>query len=710
MARSHTDSDSGINNKLLFIALIIIVILSLIASVGLTIHHIHYRSDLIKKTKTDLWSMTVEAVEEIEATLTDTMRAADDFADELTAARPTDEDMLRRLRELVKSRQRFHGAAVSFRPYGHDPVRRLHAPYYKKSFQDETLKLVMVEDVYDYTEPEHEWYVLPMAQGSCWTQPYWGKAGQTFMLSYSSVFYESDAAGQTGPPLGVVTIDISMDGIKKLINSLDLGPGGFGALVSRKGVYIHHPNREYIISQKNLFATAKKKKDNNLLLIAQKAAKGESAILELTDEATGQESWLAITPIPATGWSLQNTFFKDDVQLNIKVLRRQLMCIVLAYLLFLSASLALFFRLHRRSAQRIRAASLTCSILTALATGLIWIIALSFHSAEKSDGVRLFNDTTLHKFMNRRMIRAKQQHVKPPIFVPTGIYVESMKFFSADDIRLTGYIRQKFDSSFPADAEKKLRISKATNVSIKEVRRRIRDRAEFITYRFEADIRKNFSHEKYPLERECIQVRIVADESKHNIVLTPDLDAHSLRGSRLLPGIAEDAFLPGWKLTAAFYELSHNDPRTTFGHNHAEASGARAELCYNILVRRNIADAFISNLTPLFFVSIMLFFLLLLSTRLEAGKIFNICMAVFFVIVFSHIDIRRKICAARIFYFECFYFVTYGAILYVTLNTVSVLLRTNQPLLRYKKNLIAATLYWPIIQGSILLVTISYFY
>ena len=52
----------------------------------------------------------------------------------------------------------------------------------------------------------------------------------------------------------------------------------------------------------------------------------------------------------------------------------------------------------------------------------------------------------------------------------------------------------------------------------------------------------------------------------------------------------------------------------------------------------------------------------MVSGTLEYGRALSICVGMFFVIVFSHIDLRQRLAAQEIFYPEYFYFTIYAAI------------------------------------------------
>jgi len=195
----------------------------------------------------------------IENILNKTMNNADALADSLSHSKFTQKLLLNRLENIIKNNPEFYGATISFCPFGYDPGRRLYAPYFcRNSESDGDIKLSQIENTYDYTieAPEHNWYLNPLKNKKCWSEPYWGPAGRTYMVTYSSAFYRYDSIIAKKVPLGVVAIDISLDCIKNIIEKTDLGPGGFGALVSGNGTYLYHPDKDYVISHKTLLQVA----------------------------------------------------------------------------------------------------------------------------------------------------------------------------------------------------------------------------------------------------------------------------------------------------------------------------------------------------------------------------------------------------------------------------------------------------------------------
>ncbi|MFW2372656.1 MAG: hypothetical protein ACN4GM_05995 [Gammaproteobacteria bacterium] len=250
-------ADNAYKNNTVFLMLLIFSVLSCLAAAALIYHHIDYRRDIVTETKASLQALTLKATQDIEAILSQTMNDADTVAEGLTRGKLSSSQALQRLKTLVQDNPKYYGGAMAYRPFGYKPERRLYAPYYKKSGVDGQLEFVQIETVYDYTLPEFDWYGLPMQEDSRWGEPYWGPAGKTYMVTYSSVFYEHDPKSGKQTPLGVVTIDISMGQIKKIIEDIDLGPSGFGALISLEGIYLYHPNTEYVVSQKSIIQVAR---------------------------------------------------------------------------------------------------------------------------------------------------------------------------------------------------------------------------------------------------------------------------------------------------------------------------------------------------------------------------------------------------------------------------------------------------------------------
>jgi hypothetical protein len=679
--------------------------------------HTSYKADIIESTKANLLSLTGEAVQSIDAILREAMNDVDSTAAELSAGKLSKDSALERMRNALDRNPRFYGSTVTYRPFGFDPKRRLYSCYLvKKSGRTEYVQL---DSVYDYTKSEYDWFGPALEGGPLWTQPYYDDAAGTYMVTYSAPFYENAGASSRRAALGVVTVDISMDNIRRIIETLNLGPMGFGALVSQKGVYLYHPNSELVLQRKNLAQVAKEQGDVDRLVLAERAQRKEKGIMDHRSTTTGLTSWLIYAPIPSTGWSLQNTFVKDDLPWDVDRLRRQLITMTIALLVFAIPAIALVIRAYDGSSARLWSLSVLAALLLISGIGRIWSISLEYDSRGNGEGVRISDRATLSNLMNAYLRSCTERHTEPPVFIPTGIFIESASFPSASDFSVTGYLWQKYTLGVHDGLTRGFTVSDATSLNVTENYREKEGNTEVVRWYFNCSVRQRVDHAKYPLEQQKISLRIQHKDLNHNVVLVPDLGAYKLMNPTSLPGLEQGLNLPGWQLTQSFFELRNKRYDTNFGLERSLAKENFPALYFSITIRRVFVDAFISNLTPLIIVTILLFTLLMIAIKDErlvgfmqagSGRVLNICVAMFFVIAFAHIDIRRRIAAEEVFYLEYFYFLIYVTMLWISINSVLFAMGKNIRLIQYRENLISKLLFWPFLLGLMFAITVFAFY
>jgi uncharacterized membrane protein len=142
-------------------------------------------------------------------------------------------------------------------------------------------------------------------------------------------------------------------------------------------------------------------------------------------------------------------------------------------------------------------------------------------------------------------------------------------------------------------------------------------------------------------------------------------------------------------------------------------------LRFNVVVKKHFLDSFVSNQFPLIVVSIMLFALVVTTTSEEklmdkmkttAGMALSMSSALIFIVVFSHIGLRRIVVSDDIFYLEYFYFVMYVAILTVALVSIVHALQGKHELLHYRDIHLVRLLYWPVIFATLFAFTLGVFY
>ncbi|MCT4621089.1 MAG: methyl-accepting chemotaxis protein [Marinisporobacter sp.] len=92
---------------------------------------------------------------------------------------------------------------------------------------------------------EMDWYQLGKTSGNFdWTEPYLEEAtGRTLISGVKKLKNGEDEY------IGVAGMDFHLKKIESIMEKIELKEGGFSFLVSNKGTYIYHPNKEYTLKK-----------------------------------------------------------------------------------------------------------------------------------------------------------------------------------------------------------------------------------------------------------------------------------------------------------------------------------------------------------------------------------------------------------------------------------------------------------------------------
>jgi hypothetical protein len=706
-----TERGSVLGQRIIFWTLLVVCAVSMVTFGDLLWQFIGTSQRALEDKRAELRTVTSDSVREIDTLLLEAMTVADRLAmdiSNLPDAEVATGPLLTRLRETLSDR-RFYGSAITFAPYAYDPERRLYSVYYSRETPGAALEFSQVDEAYDYTTDDYDWYVVPMAEGNRWNEPYFDEGSETSMTTYSSVFTRPDP--ETGEPrrAGVVTVDLSMNEIRRLIEGLDLGPSGFGALTTREGTYLHHPREDYVVERRTLLQVAEEQNDPDRVLMAAAALRGEAGVLNHVSTTTGQESWLIFETVPTSGWSLQNTFIQLDV-VELQNPRQQIILILTALLVFSMTLLSLGLRVQRGRPTALWTMSIVSTVLFVGAIGFIWSLALSYGTADVLPGTQVPDRATLGRVIASHESTRLQQRRLLPIYIPTGIHIETLTLDAANDLMLTGAIWQKFGEDVPGDVPKTFRFANASRVSVTNVTQYSQGSETVVLSSFEAAVRQNLDFTSYPLDQALLTLRVLPAEIDERVALVPDMDGYRLLAPSALPGLDPGVSLAGWRVLQSFFGLRDQRSYSSLGLEQSLDAIQSPDLHFNMVIRRNFLNSFLANLTPLILVGVMLFAILLLAGKVDYGRALSICVAMLFVVVFSHIGIRNDIRAENVFYLEYFYFVIYAGVLWVSLSSIREPIGLNLWFFRYADGQLPLLFYWPAMTGALLLITIITFY
>ncbi|PXF60947.1 MAG: hypothetical protein C4B59_06235 [Candidatus Methanogaster sp.] len=383
-------------------------------------------------------------------------------------------------------------------------------------------RLIRIENLYDYTLPDVEdgtgprtaWYHQPLDEGAGWIDPYFGTASDTVLAVHARPFYRADESSGEKTPAGAIAAVYSLDDVRDLVGSLDLGDAGYGFIITEEGTVVAHPIREYLGRDiKELQET-----DETLRLISRDMNPGEHQKIFVNH--TGRTLWVFYEQIPSSNWTLGVVFVEDIILESIKTSQRHLLIhialAVMAFLFFLSI---LIFRVDKDSSSSLWAVVIVFSILCALGTGFIWYLALEDPSGGGSHGIDVFDkvgtEVAMHKLLQDPEVK---QSTDQPTQIPTGIFLQSLRFSSANNVIVTGYVWQDHSDSRTANVSHGVIFPEAEQIKIEEAYKL--DNGVTGWY-FRAVLRQQFDYSKYPFDREDVWVRLWPGEFYGNVILTP---------------------------------------------------------------------------------------------------------------------------------------------------------------------------------------------
>jgi class 3 adenylate cyclase len=256
-----------------------------------------------------------EAIRHVEQTGVQDVRHYADVGDALLARAARLADYAARLLELpattistdylyslleanVKADPVVYGSAFAFEHFAFSKNVKLYSPYVARAGDGRLKRMDIATEAYDYSDGSHEWWNAPREAGQgTWTEPYFDEgAGKILMVTYSVPVIRDDR------PLGVVTIDVSLDSVReRILQSL---PKELNAIaVTNQGQIVYHPDPERVMSG-TLAELADELGRPDLERLAKQIVSGQTGIARVPSFTAQGDVWVFFAPIPNPGWGL----------------------------------------------------------------------------------------------------------------------------------------------------------------------------------------------------------------------------------------------------------------------------------------------------------------------------------------------------------------------------------------------------------------------
>ncbi|MDJ0574742.1 MAG: hypothetical protein QNJ65_06195 [Xenococcaceae cyanobacterium MO_234.B1] len=535
-----------------------------------------------------------------------------------------------------------------------------------------------------------------------------------------------DALLQNGNAELIATDSLTTEQIKEirlLITSLSLGKTGYGYILNDKGTFLYHPLEEFIKQRTNVFDRAQELKSEEIRELAERGIRGEKGFMPLVDPTTGEAGWIFYHPVVTTKGFLALLVYENEVLPLTQSLKRKQFALGSGIIVGSFFLIVLVSRAWTGQTQSLWILSVSTALLLAIAIGYIWYSSLTGESYRNAaEIVEVNNPAGLQSFLDEYTQTVKQSNQTVPIYIPTGIFLQTLKFEAANNVFVSGYLWQKYNRKKHAQVAQGFMMPEAITATDLgrwiEVYRHQEAEEEVIGWYFEVTLRQRFDYTRYPFDSKEIWLRLLPKEVTQNTVLVPDLASYARLLPRQLPGLDHNLLLPGWKIRRSFFDYQFNLYDTNFGRPNFSTQTRVPELYFTVVATRNFITVFISNFMPILVVTFMMFGIELIITnqaqaedarKFSALEIISVGGGVIFIVLLDQLNLRSNIVTASLIYIEYIYFALYFVIILITLNALLIALGSKCWLIQYRDNLIPKLLYWPVLLGVLLFLTLLSF-
>ena len=309
---------------------------------------------------------------------------------------------------------------------------------------------------------------------------------------------------------------------------------------------------------------------------------------------------------------------------------------------------------------------------------------------------------------------------EPPVYIPTGLYIESLQFKGPYGVQVSGYVWQRYANDLPKDLVPKAPddtgfvMPEAQYARFFKVYQAQQGNEELIGWSFFATLREQFDYEEYPLDRQQIWIELWHSDFERKVYLAPDLEGYDSLDPAALPALDKDLVLEDWDFQESYFSYRAARYNSSFGVQGYVLSQRAPELRYIISIKRHLLSALILRMIVPIVILIQLFVIVVVigtkEKRLEQfgvrpGAVIFTCAAFFFATLVAHNSLRGDLSAFGLVYLESLYILTYFVILAVAINSVLLVAKPNLKLFRDYDNLWAEVLYWPTILLAMVVIT-----
>jgi hypothetical protein len=656
--------------KILYLLLFILSCISLITAIW---YYLEFQT-IFKKSlqlyQSNILENSESAANNIENTLKEVELAANNLAKQLSSGELAVSEYKNSLKTMVLSQKHFYGGTIAFDQYQFDKAQRLYAPYYCQDGYD---RFIQIEEQYDYTDLSQEWFVSAMAKGSRWSAPYFDDSlGNILMVTYSAVFFDPSDK-ERSQPKGVVTIDLSIDTIFKQVHKQSLGNNSYTELITSKGKFLYSPNDYRVLNKQNLFDLIEWQSSDIDWL--KNNIKNQTISINKVTKLNNEKFWFSVAPINKN-WSIVSSFKKYEMnQYNSKIRTNYFLILLFSVITLFLLILALHLSINKNVISWFP--SNMAAIVFIIAIVLCWDGHLSYPIQEDLIGVAINDKASQLNTIEAYTAEIKKNSIISPDFINTGIYITTLHLNAENTLSVDGYLWQRIHKDKKDKKGFKFigaSYTKLTNHTMEE-------QDDYIIYRwdFSSTFRYRFDYYFYPFLKSELKIGILSKHIDGSIQLIPDVDSYKILSPIYLPGIDPNVFIAGWDINKSHFSMQDFPFTSSLGDYQGLTHNNVKVMYLNIDVSKRYVTKFITYLTPILIIAIIIFIILFIATddplllkAMRTGISFELGMAssMLFILSIAHIDLRESINTQDVFYFEFFYLLMYFNLLWLCIHAI----------------------------------------
>ena len=227
---------------------------------------------ILKNVENNAENLTISTANKIESVIKSVQKIPENQSSLLQNFNLSDKDLKKLIRLSVETNPEIFGSCTAYKPYGYYNDSLYFAPYYYRS-GDSLIYENIGNDSYQYFY--WDWYQIPKELGKAfWTEPYYDEGGgNILMCTYSVPFFKKSEGIKEFT--GIITVDISLKWLEKLMSKIKLFDNGYAFLISGNGTLITHPIEDLVLNQ-TIFSLAEERNLPELREIGRDMIKGNS--------------------------------------------------------------------------------------------------------------------------------------------------------------------------------------------------------------------------------------------------------------------------------------------------------------------------------------------------------------------------------------------------------------------------------------------------